>query len=201
MLAEGGEESLQAHREINELDVNDFVALFCGRLSKAIRKKTGDLKAQYDRTGILGICTIANSNWNCLDEGYCGHGLVERCMRWVPKEQEAFQPRVRAEVEQYLAKTVFSLDAGSDRADALKTLKQRRYAELKKITAEIVGQIAEDDSRRPAAMVDAHMLATPTLGKWPARFDREDVQVQMVALAGLLFAVDVCQGETRLMML
>lgn len=46
------------------------------------------------------------------------------------------------------------------------------------------------------------MLATPTLGKWPARgFVREDVAMQTVAFAGLCFAVDVCQGEIRLMML
>lgn len=197
-----GQDVCQDANSSDEVDLQAHVAFFCVRLNKAIHEKTGELKALYDRTGIRHICTIVNSSWQCLDEEYCGHGLVERCMRWIPEEQEAFQQRVRSEMDQYLARTVFSLEAAKDRADALKVLKQRRYAELKNATTDIIAGIVEEYSRRSAAVVDAHMLATPTLGKWTTRgFDRESVEQQTVALGGLVFAVDVCQGEMRLMML
>lgn len=197
-----GDEIVHGRTEMKESDFNLHRAFFRTRLSKAVNDKTRQLKARYGAEGIRHICTTANSRWQCLDEEYCAHGLVERSMRWVPKDLEQFQPRVRAEMDEYIAKSVFALEASRDRADILKELKRNRYAKLKKVTLATIQEIEAEWQQRPMAMVDAFMLETPTLGRWPLRgFVREDVTVQTVAFAGLIFAVDVCQGETRLKML
>lgn len=194
-------DQVQDRAEMKDFDYHIHVASFCTRLSKAIYEKTNELKARYEPKGIRHICTVANSEWQCLDEVYCGHGLVKRCVGWVPKGSEHLKRRVQTEMEEYVA-AVFSMEAGGDRSAELKELKGRKYAKLKEQTLVAVAEIEKEESQRPSAMEYAMMLETPTLGRWPARgFVREDVEVQTVAFAGLLFAVDVCQGETRLMML
>lgn len=181
---------------------NAHILSFRIRLNQAVHAKTQEIKTHHEPQGIQHICTVAGSAWDCLDEEYCGHGLIERCIRWVPKRMGDFKPRVRAEMDAFFATRVFPLEADSDRFDSLQELKRSRYSKLKAVTLGKVRSIEEEWKESPKAMVDAVMLETPTLGRWPARgFVREEVDVQTVKFAGLVFAVDICQGELRVMML
>lgn len=193
---------LQERAEADNTDFHERLLSFRSRLSAVVHAKIQELKAHYEPSGIQHICTVADSTWNCLDEEFCGHGLVERCIQWIPKRLGDFKPRVRAEMDEFFARWVFPLEAASDRSDKLKRLKRNRYSKLKEFTLAKVLGIEKEWIERPRPMVDALMLETPTLGRWPARgFVREDVSAQTVKFAGLVFAVDVCQGEPRLIML
>ena len=87
-----------------------------------------------------------------------------------------------------------ALVAAAKYAAALKAETLRRLADTEARLQSVAG----------AAAVEAEMLESPTLGRWPVEsqgFPREDVGAQRVELAGLAFAVDICLGEPRILML
>lgn len=174
---------------------------FRSRLSRAIHAKGQELQARHDREGgIRHTCTLGGSGWDCVDEEYCGHGLVDRCVRWVPKGKAYLRARVRYEMEEFFS----SGNDNNNTPERLAELKRARAAALK---AETMRQMEDIEARllsATSASAEAEMLESPTLGRWPEEsqsFLREDVEAQRVELAGLAFAVDVCLGEPRVLML
>lgn len=175
---------------------------FRSRLGMAIHTKGQELRAQHDRDGgIRHTCTLGGSGWDCVDEEYCGHGLVDRCVRWVPKGKAYLRARVRFEMEEFFSS---SGNDNNNTPERLAELKRARAAALK---AETVRRMEDIEARllsATSAAAEAEMLESPTLGRWPEEsqgFLREDVEAQRVELAGLVFAVDVCLGEPRVLML
>lgn len=175
---------------------------FRSRLGIAIHTKGQALQARHDREGgIRHTCTLGGSGWDCVDEEYCGHGLVDRCVRWVPKGKAHLRARVRFEMEEFFSSSV---NDNNNTPERLAELKRARAAALK---AETVRRMEDIEARllsATSAAAEAEMLESPTLGRWPEEsqgFLREDVEVQRVELAGLAFAVDVCLGEPRVLML
>ncbi|POS76352.1 hypothetical protein DHEL01_v205248 [Diaporthe helianthi] len=199
-----------------EARLRDFVA----RLRKAIHTKDQELRARHDSEGgIRHTCAAGGAGWDCVDSVYCGHGLVDRCVAWVPRAKAHLRARVRFEMEGFFSSSASNLSLSHDH-DCLHIVGTRtnnnspeRLAELKKgraaaLRAETMRRMADIEARLEsgggAAAVEAEMLESPTLGRWPVEsrgFPREDVGAQKVELAGLVFAVDVCIGETRVLML
>lgn len=185
---------------------------FRARLVRATHTKSQELQAQHDRDGgVRHTCTVGASGWDCVDEEYCGHGLVDRCVRWVPKGKAHLRARVRFEMEGFFSSGGGSnncdggkINSNNNSAERLAELKRARAATLK---AETMRRIADIEARLQSAedaAVEAEMLESPTLGRWPADsrgFPREDIGTQKLELAGLTFAVDVCLGDTRVLML
>lgn len=175
------------------------------RLGGAIQAKGQELRARHNREGgVRHMCRVGGSGWDCVDEEYCGHGLVDRCVRWVPKGKAHLRTRVRFEMEAFFSSGNGINDNTNNSPERLAELKRARAAALR---AQTMGRIEEIESRlqsATSAAVEAEMLESPTLGRWPAEsqgFLREDVGAQRVELAGLAFAVDVCLGEPRVLML
>lgn len=168
------------------------------RLSRAIQRKIRELKSRYGPEGIKHLCTVADMDWDCVDEEYCGHGLVDRCLKWVPKKAGHLRPRMRVEMEEF-----FSSRTANNRPERLKELKKYRYSMLKKATLEKLATLEAAVDSHPEAMMEAEMLESPTLGRWPGTpgFLKEDIKAQTVRIVGLTFAVDICVGEPRIMML
>lgn len=183
------------------------------RLGRAIYTKSQELRAQHDRNGgVRHTCAVGGSGWDCVDEEYCGHGLVDRCVRWVPKGKAHLRARVRFEMERF-----FSADGGNDDCEGGNTKynnnnRPERLAELKRtraaiLKAETMRRMEDIEARLQSAedaAEEAEMLESPTLGRWPADskgFPREFIEAQKLDLAGLTFSVDVCLGETRILML
>lgn len=170
---------------------------FRKRLGRAIHAKGQELRARNIEHGIRHTCTVGSSAWDCVDEEYCGHGLVDRCVRWVPKKQAHLRARMRLEMEGF-----FASGTRNNSAERLADLKKARGAALKAETLRRLGELEAVLEAVPAE--EAEMLESPTLGRWPASaegFLREDVGAQRVELAGLAFAVDMCLGEPRVLML
>lgn len=172
------------------------------RLGRAIHTKGQKLQARHDREGgVRHTCTLGGSGWNCIDEEYCGHGLVDRCVRFVPKGKAYLRARVRFEMEEFFSS---SGNDNNNTPECLAELKRARAAALK---AETVRRMEDIEARllsATSAAAEAEMLESPTLGRWPEEsqgFLREDVEAQRVELSGLAFAVDVCLGEPRVLML
>ena len=213
-----GEKPAHAEAQGPEARFNNFRA----RLGRAVHTKDQELRAQHDRDGgVRHTCAVGGGAWDCVDEEYCGHGLVDRCVRWVPKAKAHLRPRVRFEMEGFFS----SCGGGGSNNDHYGGIisssidnnnnnnSPGRLAELKKgraaaLKAETMRRMADIESRLEssggAAAAEAEMLESPTLGRWPAGslgFPREDVCAQRVELAGLAFAVDVCIRETRVLML
>ncbi|KAI3395192.1 hypothetical protein diail_1686 [Diaporthe ilicicola] len=189
---------------------------FRARLGRAISAKGRELRARNDRHGIRHTCTVGSRGWDCVDEEYCGHGLVERlCVRWVPKGKAHLRAAVRSEMEGFFSCSSSSSSSSSSSNNNNNT--PERLAELKRaraaaLRAETMGRLAaleEAAEKRAAAaaelamVAEAEMLESPTLGRWPKSpgFLHEDVAAQQVGVAGLAFAVDVCLGEPRILML
>lgn len=84
----------------------------------------------------------------------------------------------------------------------MKELRKYRYSGLKRATLEKHKALEVEVESCPEAMVEATMLESPTLGRWPGTpgFLKEDIKAQSVEIAGLTFAVDICLGEPRIMM-
>lgn len=175
---------------------------FRSRLGMAVHTKGQELRAQHDRDGgIRHTCTLGGNGWDCVDEEYCGHGLVDRCVRWVPKGKAYLQARVRFEMEEFFSS---SGNDNNNTPERLAELKRARAAALKAETMRRMEDIEARLLSATSAAAEAEMLESPTLGRWPEEsqgFLREDVEAQRVELAGLAFAVDVCLGEPRVLML
>lgn len=173
---------------------------FRERLGRAIHSKAQELRARHDRdNGVRHTCTLGGSGWDCVDEEFCGHGLVDRCARWVPRGKAHLRPRVRFEMEAF-----FSSGSENNDPGRLAELKRARGAALKAETVRRMEEIEARLASAPSAAAEAEMLESPTLGRWPEGsrgFLREDVGAQRVEVAGLAFAVDVCLGEPRVLML
>lgn len=204
-------ETPQGQAQRPEARLSDFRM----RLGKAIHNKSQELQARHDREGgILPMCAVGASGWDCVDEEYCGHGLVDRCVRWVPKGKAHLRARVRFEMERFFSSgggnddsddgNITSCNINNNSPERLAELKRARAATLK---AETLRRMADIEARLQSAggaAEEAEMLESPTLGRWPADskgFPREDIEVQKLELAGLTFAVDVCLGDTRILML
>lgn len=197
-----------------EARLRDFIA----RVSKVIHTKDQELRAHHDREGgIRHACAVGDAGWSCVDEQYCGHGLVDRCVAWIPKAKAHLRARVRFEMEEFFSSSastlghdheclqIFSTRANNNTPERLAELKKARAATLR---AETMRRMADIEARLESAggevAIEAEMLESPTLGKWPMEsqgFPREDLGSQKVDVAGLAFAVDVCIGETRFLML
>lgn len=188
----------KAQGYLQDWDPEVSIKHFRKRLSSAIQHKTRELKSRYEPEGIKHLCTVADMGWDCVDEEYCGHGLVDRCLKWVPKKVGHLRPRMRAEMEEF-----FSVKAANNHPERLKELKRYRCSKLKKATLEKLEALEAAVNSQPGFMMEAEMLESPTLGRWPGTpgFSREDIKTQTVGIAGLTFAVDVCLGEPRIMML
>lgn len=188
----------EAQVDLPSWDLEGSVERFRKRLNKVVQGRTRELRGRYDPEGIRHLCTVADMSWDCLDEEYCGHGLVDICLRWVPKKLELLRPRIRVDMEDF-----FSASTANNQPERLKELKKNRCSLLKKATLEKLAALELVAGSCPEAVIEAKMLESPTLGRWPNTpgFLREDVQVQKVGFAGLTFAVDVCVGEPRIMML
>lgn len=175
---------------------------FRSRLCRAIHTKGQELQARHDREGgVRHTCTLGGSGWDCVDEEYCGHGLVDRCVRWVPKGKAYLRARVRFEMEEFFSS---SGNDNNNTPERLAELKRARAAALKAETMRRMEGIEARLLSATSAAAEAEMLESPTLGRWPEEsqgFLREDVGAQKVELAGLAFAVDVCLGEPRVLML
>ncbi|KKY39087.1 hypothetical protein UCDDA912_g00889 [Diaporthe ampelina] len=181
---------------------------FRSRLGRAIHAKGRGLRARHDREGgVRHTCTVGGSGWDCVDGEYCGHGLVDRCVRWVPRGKAHLRARVRLEMEEF-----FSSGNGGNNNNNNNNNSPGRLAELKRaraaaLRAETVRRLEGIEARlqsATSAAAEAEMLESPTMGRWPAEpqgFLREDADAQRVELAGLVFAVDVCLGELRVLML
>ena len=184
--------------EAQDWDPQISVRHFHTRLSRAIQHKTRELKCRHDLEGIRHLCTVAGLDWNCVDAEYCGHGLVDRCLKWVPRKVEHLRPRMRVEME-----GLFSAKTANNQPGRLKELKKYRCSMLKKATLDKLAALQVAVESHPESMMEAVMLESPTLGRWPATpgFLKEDIEAQTVRIAGLTFAVDVCLGEPRIMML
>ncbi|KAI7778175.1 hypothetical protein LA080_002522 [Diaporthe eres] len=175
------------------------------RLGEVVQAKGQELRARHNREGgVRHMCTVGGSGWDCVDEEFCGHGLVDRCVRWVPKGKAHLRTRVRFEMEAFFSSGIGINDNNNNSPERLVELKRARAAALR---AETMRRIEEIESRlqsATSAAVEAEMLESPTLGRWPVEslgFLKEDVGGQRVELAGLVFAVDVCLGEPRVLML
>lgn len=100
---------------------------FRSRLGRAIHTKGQELRARHDREGgVRHTCTLGGSGWDCVDEEYCGHGLVDRCVRWIPKGKAYLRARVRFEMEVF-----FSSSGNNNTPERLAELKRARAAALK----------------------------------------------------------------------
>lgn len=178
---------------------------FRARLGGKIHSKAQELRARHDRdNGVRHTCTVGGSGWDCMDGEYCGHGLVDRCARWVPRGKAHLRARVRFEMEAFFASSGTGSGDNNNTPGRLAELKRARGAALKAETIRRMEGIEARLSSAPSAAAEAEMLESPTLGRWPAGprgFLREDVGAQRVELAGLAFAVDVCLGEPRVLML
>lgn len=178
---------------------------FRARLGGAIQAKGQELRARYEREGgVRHTCTVGGSGWDCVDEEYCGHGLVDRCVRWVPKGKAHLRARVQFEMECFFSSDNGISDNDNNRPERLKELKKARAAALKAETMRRMEEIEARIMSATNAAAEAEMLESPTLGRWPVEsqgFLREEVGPQTVKLAGLTFAVDVCLGEPRVLML
>lgn len=182
---------------------------FRTRLGRAVHAKGQDLRAKHDKEGgVRHMCTVGGSGWDCVDEEYCGHGLVDRCVRWVPRAKAHLRARVRFEMEGFFASYGNGgnndEDVDNNSPERLAELKKARAAALKAETMRRLEGIEALLESATSAAAEAEMLESPTLGRWPAGsqgFLREDVDEQRVELAGLAFAVDVCLGEPRVLML
>ncbi|KAG8169641.1 hypothetical protein KVR01_000386 [Diaporthe batatas] len=198
---------------------------FAARLGRAVHAKHREVRARHDRGGgVRHECAAGGRGWGCVDGQYCGHGLVDRCVAWVPRAKAHLRARVRSEMEAFFSSSLPPpLPAGShDDHDCQQRTttnnnnnnnnnnSPERLAELKKgraaaLRAETMRRVADAEARLgTAAAAEAEMLESPTLGRWPAGsdgFPREDVGALRVEVAGLAFAVDVCIGETRVLML
>lgn len=75
---------------------------FQTRLSEAIHNKNRELRSCYDPEGIKHLCTVVDVGWDCVDEEYCGHGLVDRCLRWIPKRLGHLEPAMKVKMEDFL---------------------------------------------------------------------------------------------------
>ena len=172
--------------------------LFRTRLSRTIQTKALELKGMYDAEGIKHLCTVVDTDWDCVDEEYCGHGLVDKCLKWVPKRVEYLRSRMKADME-----TFFSATTANNHPERLRELKKNRCSLLKKATLEKLAMLEVVGESHPEAIMEAEMLESPTLGRWPGTpgFLKEDIKTQTTGLAGLTFAVDVCLGEPRILML
>ncbi|ROW08336.1 hypothetical protein VMCG_03226 [Cytospora schulzeri] len=188
----------KAQIDLQGWDPEVSIKHFQRRLSRAIQKKIRELKSRYEPEGIKHLCTVADLDWDCVDEEYCGHGLVDRCFKWVPKKANHLRPRMRVEMEDF-----FSAKTANNQPERLKELKKYRYSKLKKATLEKLEALEVAMGSQPEAMMEAEMLESPTLGRWPGTpgFLKEDIKAQTVKIDGLTFAVDVCLGEPRIMML
>lgn len=187
---------------------------FRTRLGRAVHARAQELRARHDREGgVRHMCTVGSGGWDCVDEEYCGHGLVDRCVRWVPRGKAHLRARVRFEMEAFFS-SGGSVDNNGDGGDnknnnnntpeRLAELKKARAAALKAETMRRMEGVEARLQSATSAAAEAEMLESPTLGRWPAGsqgFLREDVGAQRVELAGLEFAVDVCLGEPRVLML
>lgn len=184
-----------------EARLNDFRA----RLGGAIQAKGQELRAQHDREGgVRHTCTVGGSGWDCVDEEYCGHGLLDRCVRWVPKGKAHLRTRVRFEMEAFFSSGNGINENNNNSPERLAELKRARAAALKAETMRRMEEIEARIMSATNAAAEAEMLESPTLGRWPVEsqgFLREEVGPQTVELAGLAFAVDVCLGEPRVLML
>jgi hypothetical protein len=94
----------------------------------------------------------------------------------------------------------FSSEEGDQFFRHLPNQRKAKGARLKDETLRRLQRIQQADSQ---GVQEAEMRESPTLGRWPAtmEFGREDVTQQRVELLGLSFAVDVCLGQTRILML
>lgn len=176
---------------------------FRARLGRAIHTKGQELRERHNREGgVRHTCTVGGSGWDCVDKEYCGHGLVDQCVRWVPKGKAHLRARVRFEMEEFFSSC--SGDNSNNTPERLAELKKARAAALKAETMRRIESIEARLLSVTSAADEAEMLESPTLGRWPAEsqaFLRENVGAQRVELAGLAFAVDVCLGEPRVLML
>lgn len=178
---------------------------FRARLGGAVQAKGQELRARHEKEGgVRHTCTVGGSGWDCVDEEYCGHGLVDRCVRWVPKGKAHLRTRVRFEMEEFFSSGNGINDNDNNSPERLAELKKARAAALKAETIRRMEDIEAMILSATSAAAEAEMLESPTLGRWPVEsqgFLREDVGAQRVELAGLAFAVDVCLGEPRVLML
>lgn len=177
-----------------EASLEDFQT----RLGIAVQMKIRELRSRYDPEGIKHRCTMVHTTWACVDEEYCGHGLVNKCLKWVPKKVEHLRPRMKVDMEDF-----FSAKTANNQPERLKELKKNRCSTLKKTTLEKLAALEAAVGSQPEAMMEAEMLESPTLGRWPNTpgFLVEEIEAQTVEFAGLTFAVDVCLGEPRILML
>lgn len=181
---------------------------FRTRLGEAVHARAQELRVRHDREGgVRHMCTVGGAGWDCVDEEYCGHGLVDRCVRFVPRGKAHLRPRVQFEMEAFFSSggSVDNDGVGDNNTpERLAELKKARAAALKAETMRRMEGIEARLQSATSAAAEAEMLESPTLGRWPAGsqgFLREDVGAQRVELAGLEFAVDVCLGEPRVLML
>lgn len=180
---------------------------FRARLGGAAHARLQEQRARHERHGIRHTCTLGSRGWDCVDGEYCGHGLVGRCVAWVPKRQAHLRAAVRSRMEGFFASS--GAVGGDNSTIIINNNTPERLAELKKaraaaLKAETLRRLAELEAIPGAVAADAEMAESPALGRWPASspaFLREDVVAQRVELAGLVFAVDVCLGEPRVLML
>ncbi|KAL1858319.1 hypothetical protein Daus18300_009937 [Diaporthe australafricana] len=181
---------------------------FQARLGQTIHDRLQEQRARHERHGVRHTCTVGSRGWGCVDEEYCGHGLVGRCVAWVPRRQAHLRERLRWEMDRFFAfggVVVVGHDSTSGNNNTPERLAELKKARAAALKAETMRRLAELEATRGAVAADAEMMVSPTLGLWPASpspaFLREDVAAQRVELAGLVFAVDVCLGEPRVLML
>lgn len=177
---------------------------FTARLSQAILSAQ---QQQGHRQQAHSICALAARQWDCCQQQHhssteetyylCHHGLALKSLQWVPRKLDALRPRIKAEMEAALLR-------GNEPATEWK---KARWAKLRAVTLD---RVAVCQQQQTAAMEEASMVASPTLGRWPdnvngggaghCTWEEADALVR-VEFGGLVFAVDECLGEARVFML
>ena len=169
-----------------------LLKIFRIQLNEAISLKNAYMHAHIYQHGTQSLCTVASRPWSCVDEKYCGHGVVDRCVQW----GENYRELLRREMDDF-----FASQAGNEYFAHLPSQKRTRVTRLREETLARLYRLKANRARK--AMPEATMLESPMLGKWPEKMDfpREDVTVQMVEISGLAFALDICSGVLRILML
>ncbi|KAH8743094.1 hypothetical protein F5883DRAFT_49526 [Diaporthe sp. PMI_573] len=162
---------------------------FRTRLSRLIWTKAEELKSQDN---MHCICTLAGKDLDCVDGGDCGHGLVNQCMRWIPRVRKQ---QIRCEMVDF-----FSSEAGDHYFRHLPAQKKAKGVTLKNETLRRLQRLESADGR--GAMPEAEMRESPVLGGWPGTggFLRENNAQQRAELLGLAFLVDGCLGNLHILM-
>jgi hypothetical protein len=166
---------------------------FQTQLSRLIWTKSEELKSRRAQDTLQCICALSGKDLGCLGGNHCGHGLVNQCIRWVPRGRKE---QIRCEMID-----LFSSEAGDRFFRHLPNERKAKGNKLKDEMLRRLQRIRAADGQ--GAMPKAEMRESPSLGRWPAtmEFWREDVTQQRVELLGLAFAVDICLGQTRILML